>query len=643
MVIRSLLLKHFGKFQDRCLDLQEGINVIYGTNEAGKSTIHTFIRGMLFGIDKQRGRTSFDVYTKYKPLDTPTLYSGEMELNTDEGNFIIKRNFYKEEKSVSIINKDTGREVPYREQRGTCFIEGVTESNYCNTVNIGQQQVVTSKELANRVNDYLMNMSTSKSSEVNVTEAMKELQARRKEIENKQTKQKIHELNLELKEIQTTDFMLKELEKQMLDLEQEKVDLIQEQKNCKVDSTLLQKIEVLESYIREYDLIVEKYHSLKDCMSYYRQVMHQIKSYQEQEKMDKQLMPNESSPPAKKRSSYILLSILGLLGVACTIIISLSKFRMEFVIGMTTLLAAIVIIVGVYARRRKVQEVSQKQQVSQSSPRAPDNKMLMEYQETLRRLQTRMHGQEEDILTYANKIVHMVEVTEENMILLHEEVDKLSKQVNNQRKLIEEKREKERRCSRQLEVIGTKREKFSWEFNRLEESISDYSKKRAMRDDLMEKRKKEEIELTAIEISLQTIQELAVVIHDDFGERLNESISNIANSITQGSCYDIKIDEKLNMKSVKGNNFIPMEYLSTGTVEQMYLALRLVAADLLLKDKKMPILLDDSFAFYDDQRLEETINWLSTMGTRQIIIFTCHNREKQALDRQQIPYHYIEL
>ena len=197
-------------------------------------------------------------------------------------------------------------------------------------------------------------MSTTKSSEVNVTESMKELQIRRKAIENKQTKQKIHELNLELKEIQTTDFMLKELEKQMLTLEQDKVNLQREQELCKVDSTLLQKIQVLESYIHEYDLIVEKYHSLKDCMSYYRQVMHQIKSYQESDKIDKQSLPDETSPPRNKRiSSYILLSILGLIGVACTIMIPLGRFTVGTVLGMTILFVIVVIIAGVYVRDRK--------------------------------------------------------------------------------------------------------------------------------------------------------------------------------------------------------------------------------------------------------------------------------------------------
>ena len=44
MIIRELSLKHFGKFHDRKISLSPGINIIYGDNESGKTTVHSFIR-----------------------------------------------------------------------------------------------------------------------------------------------------------------------------------------------------------------------------------------------------------------------------------------------------------------------------------------------------------------------------------------------------------------------------------------------------------------------------------------------------------------------------------------------------------------------------------------------------------------------
>ena len=53
MIIKDIQLTNFGKFNHKSVSLEPGLNIIYGENEAGKTTIHTFIRGMLFGIEKQ--------------------------------------------------------------------------------------------------------------------------------------------------------------------------------------------------------------------------------------------------------------------------------------------------------------------------------------------------------------------------------------------------------------------------------------------------------------------------------------------------------------------------------------------------------------------------------------------------------------
>lgn len=653
MIINSLGLKHFGKFRDEKIELQKGINLIYGTNEAGKSTIHTFIKGMLFGIDKQRGRTSFDVYTRYKPWDTPTLYNGEMEMNVEGVPYLIKRNLYKEEKSIQIINKDTGREVPYKEQRGGCFIEGLTENNYSNTVYVAQQQVATNKELAFRINDYITNMSTTQSSEVNVNQAIKELQSRKKEIELRQTKQQVKELNIELQQIQATDFMLKELERQILGFDKEIQKLHLEKESCKVDEGYLQKLQILDSYVKEYDLIVEKYQSLKDCRDYYSQVIQHIKASESGMKQESELVALESKQPnqvdkSRKSKSYkgYLLSVCVLV-ISCLIciLVPLTSLNRGIIIAITALFTISILLVQLIVNKKMKIPIEEKPAIHliSSIEASQGNQALEEYREISKRLLTRMKSQEEDILTYANKVIAMNEVNSETMKAMNQEINGLASQLSKQKDMLQQKQARDKEIIRLIETADTKKEKLRWEFSRLEESIADYAKKRALRDELMERRKKEDIELTAIDVSIQTIQDLAASIHDDFGEKLNKSISEISTAFTLGNCYDVKVDEKLNMKIVKESDFVPMEYLSTGTMEQLYLALRLVAADLLLKDKEMPLILDDAFVYYDDDRLEETIRDLAARTSRQILIFTCHNRERQVLDKHQIPYNYIEL
>ena len=56
MKIKELRLKNFGKFTNKEIHFSDGMNVIYGENESGKSTLYTFIRAMLFGLERGRGR-----------------------------------------------------------------------------------------------------------------------------------------------------------------------------------------------------------------------------------------------------------------------------------------------------------------------------------------------------------------------------------------------------------------------------------------------------------------------------------------------------------------------------------------------------------------------------------------------------------
>ena len=77
MIIKRLTIKNFGKIHNKTLELSPGINVLYGENESGKTTIHTFIKSMFYGITRQRGKAARnDAYTTYEPWENPGEYGG---------------------------------------------------------------------------------------------------------------------------------------------------------------------------------------------------------------------------------------------------------------------------------------------------------------------------------------------------------------------------------------------------------------------------------------------------------------------------------------------------------------------------------------------------------------------------------------
>ena len=88
-----------------------------------------------------------------------------------------------------------------------------------------------------------------------------------------------------------------------------------------------------------------------------------------------------------------------------------------------------------------------------------------------------------------------------------------------------------------------------------------------------------------------------------------------------------------------------MEQASTGTIDQLYLALRLSMALLLQRENRdlLPLLFDDSFAMYDEKRLVASIGYLKKAYPAQILLFTCHHREEKILKELGIPFEQAEL
>ena len=82
MKIKQANIFQFGKLQNETITFSEGLNVIYGENEAGKSTLHDFLIAMLFGMEKGRGRAAAgDKYVRYEPWHAPSYYSGSLRLS----------------------------------------------------------------------------------------------------------------------------------------------------------------------------------------------------------------------------------------------------------------------------------------------------------------------------------------------------------------------------------------------------------------------------------------------------------------------------------------------------------------------------------------------------------------------------------
>lgn len=187
MIIRELYLKSFGKFSETKIELEEGFHIFYGENEFGKSTLHAFIRSMLFGLTKGRGRAAKnDLFTKYEPWDQPSYYAGEMTFESGDRTFIISRRFDRYGKSASLVCQTDGEILSVEQGDMDMLLDGMSEAAFENTISIGQTKAETSADLGAELRNYAANYYCSGNSEMDVERALAILKERRKTVENRQ-------------------------------------------------------------------------------------------------------------------------------------------------------------------------------------------------------------------------------------------------------------------------------------------------------------------------------------------------------------------------------------------------------------------------------------------------------------------------
>ena len=74
MLIKKIQINNFGKLKNKEITLKNGINVIYGENESGKSTLLDFIVSMFYGINKNKNGKEISNYDKYTPWEERRIF-----------------------------------------------------------------------------------------------------------------------------------------------------------------------------------------------------------------------------------------------------------------------------------------------------------------------------------------------------------------------------------------------------------------------------------------------------------------------------------------------------------------------------------------------------------------------------------------
>lgn len=237
MQIKEAKIFNFGKLQNVSFRFSDGINVIYGENEQGKTTLHAFLMGMLFGMEKGRGRTaSGDLYSRYEPWHAPSFYSGALRFEVEEKPFYLERNFYNKERSEYLRNEADGEELSVTYGDLEILLGSIGREEFGNTYDIPQSGATTGKAMSELLTNYLAEAEAGGNGKVHVLEAQKHLSVRKKELtaERKQLQeareQTIKQKNIELEVLREN---VAELKRQIGTFEEEQQALEENLNNRK--------------------------------------------------------------------------------------------------------------------------------------------------------------------------------------------------------------------------------------------------------------------------------------------------------------------------------------------------------------------------------------------------------------------------
>ena len=183
MVITELYIRNFGKLSERHFYLRDGVQVISGENEYGKTTLHAFIRAMLFGLERGRGRAAAkDDFSRYEPWDDPGSYAGVMRFTCGGRSFRLERNFARQTKQVSLVCEDDGEELSVEHGDLQMLLGGMTAELFDNTVSVGQLKAAPGQELSDALANYAANYYETGGGEYDLGKALKSLDEKKRAV-----------------------------------------------------------------------------------------------------------------------------------------------------------------------------------------------------------------------------------------------------------------------------------------------------------------------------------------------------------------------------------------------------------------------------------------------------------------------------
>ena len=651
MKINRVYIKNFGGITNREYILSDGLNVVFGKNESGKSTFLAFICFIFYGAKKTRGK-ELSFREKYMPWSGEDM-CGEVEFTLNETVYSLSRTVSASgrKKDVKLVNKSTGEVVQADniEEIGT-DVFNMSEQSFLKTLFIGAEgtKIDSDGELLSKIS----NVSQSGDESVSYQFIL----------------DKINNLISDLSSPRRSKAIIPALEKSLLSLREKyqyakklKEDRLVlseqlERINKELDRALNQKSELNEliksaNKYNDCALYEEYLIKLKEAEKTYKELLTSnvaptdnndfIKDITDEEE---QIILNDNSVQitAGKMQEVLLndkLKTASKLKIFFGIISAIS-LPFAFISPISLLCALIFLIISLFffksskGIKEKIDEISKKIESIEKEKSEILKKYNLDSAEHYKELKRDVAERNAKVDSENSRLNMAKRIYEERK----DECDKLFNKLTEKYGDLENaKCEKtiidENSVNKKIADINDNILRFTEERAKIKSSIESSENISEELSDLSQEIKDNELLLAesneklkvlnlASEILTQSYEEMK----SNFAPKLARATIDIFNSLNGGKYGELIVNDAFEIQVKHEGKYENSNYFSSGTIQQLYFSLRLGIIDLIADN--LPLFIDDAFITYDDDRFSNATKFLNDYSrNNQVVFCTCHLRE----------------
>ncbi len=683
-------LVSFGKFKDFTIVFSDGLQVIYGGNEAGKSTIQLFLKVMLYGIiGSKKDAKGMKIRERIIPWEEKSA-EGILRVEIDGKLVEIRRKFGKTSSGdkTEVVDFHTGESMSgFENNKIGEQLWGIPESIFEKTFWL-QQGSTSFSGADDELSKRLMNLLETGAEELSVSETLKEFEKDKRALKAKDKRSNPGKLDLlwSLREekIQERYRILsergqREAEEKLLKTETQKLEFL------KNEEARLQELVDKKKKIQELDSRRKKWEEAQKFASLaqqaeerevYRRFFHLTESVvQNAENLEnrRELLDQTAAigydidkeeelfcqkKRQEKRFSFLLL--LGVFSVVYALFFSIIRLKSweiwTAISGILGILLSVVSFFKMQQSKSAAWQAAERKRELQTNAKSSQDEAAVIEQEYSRILseygcnnvaelregfllckQAKMEAE-----GYRRTCESMLEG--ENLSELSAEMQEFELIFAKHADLLTMDVELELQKVRQNQIdsvskIKETEGKLSYVF-RGGENPADIETEIIQINQSIEELEKHQ---KALVLAMDVFKTVSEKRKSDFTPRVNERVNYFLGILTEGKYQDARVSEEYQLRLLPDKaHLYQAEFFSTGTYDQIYFALRLSLATL-LGDGKEPLFLDDFLTSYDDERAKAAMDLLLQLAeNRQILFFSCHGREVENAKKRNVIIRYLE-